>query len=120
MITIDITGRTPIYEQIYRAVCGEITRGLLNENDRLPPSRALAQQLSLNPNTVAKAYQMLERDGIIYTMAGKGSFVAPMNGKASSALTRDFEEKASSLMKAGVSAETLIEIIRKLGIENDI
>lgn len=119
MITIDIMGRTPIYEQIYRAVCSEITRGLLKENDRIPPSRTLAQQLGLNPNTVAKAYQMLERDGIIYTLAGKGSFVAPTNGKASSALTHDFEEKARSVMKAGVPAETLIEIIRKLSTSND-
>lgn len=114
MITIDITGRTPIYEQIYRAVCSEITRGVLKENDRIPPSRALAQQLALNPNTVAKAYQMLERDGIIYTVAGRGSFVATANGRANSSLTKDFEEKAREALKAGISAEELIEIINRL------
>ena len=114
MISIDITGRMPIYEQIYRAVCSEITRGILKENDKIPPSRTLAQQLGLNPNTVAKAYQMLERDGIIYTLAGKGSFVATTNGRASSALTRDFEEKAYELLEAGVPKETLVEIIKQL------
>ncbi len=119
MLTIDIMGRTRIYEQIYRAVCSEITRGLLKENDRIPPSRTLAQQLGLNPNTVAKAYQMMERDGIIYTLAGKGSFVAPANGKASSALTHDFEEKARALMKAGVSKEMLVEIIERLADEQE-
>lgn len=114
MISIDVTGRTPIYEQIYRAVCGEIARGVLKENDRITASRTLAQQLGLNPNTVAKAYQMLERDGIIYTVSGRGSFVAAANGKANSALTKDFEEKAREALKAGVASETLIGIIERL------
>lgn len=114
MISIDITGRTPIYEQICRAVCSEITRGVLKENDQIPPSRQLAQQLGLNPNTVAKAYQMLERDGIIYTVAGRGSFVAPSNGMANSTLTKDFEEKAREALKAGIPKETLMAIIEKL------
>ncbi len=114
MISIDVTGRTPIYEQIYRAVCGEIARGVLKENDRITASRTLAQQLGLNPNTVAKAYQMLERDGIIYTVSGRGSFVAAADGKANSALTKDFEEKAREALKAGASAETLIGIIERL------
>lgn len=114
MISIDITGRVPIYEQIFRAVCSDISRGVLKENDRIPPSRTLAQQLGLNPNTVAKAYQMLERDGIIYTVSGKGSFVAAQNGKADSALTRGFEEKVREMLKAGVSADALIDIIKRL------
>lgn len=114
MITIDVTGRLPIYEQICRAVCSDITRGVLKENDKIPAARTLAQQLGLNPNTVAKAYSMLERDGIIYTLAGKGSFVSAANGKAASALTNDFEEKAVEALKAGVSADKLIEIIKRL------
>lgn len=114
MISIDITGRTPIYEQIYRAVCSDIACGLLKENDRIPPSRTLAQQLGLNPNTVAKAYQILERDGIIYTAVGKGSFIANAKEKVTSALTGDFTEKARETLKMGVPAETLIEIIEKL------
>ena len=114
MINIDVTGRTPIYEQIYRAICSEIARGMLKENDKIPPSRSLAQQLGLNPNTVAKAYSMLERDRIIYMLAGKGSFIAPQDGKAISALTRGFEESAREAIKAGVPAETLIETINRL------
>ena len=114
MISIDVTGRTPIYEQICRAVCSEITRGVLKENDKIPPSRQLAQELGLNPNTVAKAYQMLERDGIIYTVAGRGSFVAAANGRADSTLTKDFEEKAREALKAGISKETLKELIDRL------
>lgn len=118
MISIDVTGRAPIYEQIYRTVCGEISKGVLKENDKLPSSRTLAMQLGLNPNTVAKSYQMLERDGIIYTVAGKGSFIASVNGKADSALTKDFEEKAREALKAGVPPQTLIGIIEKLKGDN--
>lgn len=114
MISIDVTGRTPIYEQICRAICSEIARGMLKENDKIPPSRTLAQQLGLNPNTVTKAYSMLERDGIIYTLAGKGSFIAPQDGKAISTLTRDFEERAREAINAGVPAETLIATINRL------
>lgn len=114
MITIDVTGRTPIYEQICRAICSEITRGVLKENDKIPPSRALAQQLCLNPNTVAKAYQILERDGIIYTVAGKGSFVAAESHKVGSTLTKDFEEKAREALDAGIPKEKLIEIIEQI------
>lgn len=117
MIHIDVTGRTPIYEQICRAICSEIARGILNENDRIPPSRTLAQQLGLNPNTVAKAYSILERDGILYTVPGKGSFVAAPNGRVSAALTREFEEKAAEALKAGVPAEELIGIIRRKELE---
>lgn len=117
MVNIDITGRTPIYEQICRAICSEITRGILKENDKIPPSRALAQQLGLNPNTVAKAYQILERDGIIYTVAGRGSFVAAANGRADTTLTKDFEEKAREALKAGISKDTLVEIIERIKVE---
>lgn len=113
MISIDVTGRTPIYEQICRAICSEIARGVLKENDKIPASRALAQQLGLNPNTVSKAYSILERDGIIYTLAGRGSFVAAQNGKAVSALTRDFEMITREALDSGISAEVLIEIVNR-------
>lgn len=113
LISIDVTGRTPIYEQICRAICSEIARGVLKENDKIPASRALAQQLGLNPNTVSKAYSILERDGIIYTLAGRGSFVAAQNGKAVSALTRDFEMITREALDSGISAEVLIEIVNR-------
>ncbi|MBP3272686.1 MAG: GntR family transcriptional regulator [Ruminococcus sp.] len=112
MITIDITGRSPIYEQICRGICGDIAKGILKENDRIPAARALAKELGLNPNTVAKAYGILERDGIIYSVAGKGCFVAKHEGKADKRLTEEFEQKAVDALKAGVSEQTLIDIVK--------
>ncbi len=111
MITIDVTGRAPIYEQICKSICGEIARGVYKENDRIPAARALAKELGLNPNTVAKAYSILERDGIIYSVAGKGCFVAKHEGKADKRLTKDFEQKAKEALAAGVPKQTLIDIV---------
>ena len=111
MITIDVTGRTPLYEQICQGICSEISNGLLKENDRIPAARGLAKELGLNPNTVAKAYSILEREGIIYSVAGKGCFVAEHNGKALDKLTEDFVEKTREALKAGVSVEALQKII---------
>ncbi len=118
MITIDVTGRSPIYEQICHGICAEISRGVYKENDRIPAARALAKELGLNPNTVAKAYGMLERDGIIYSVAGKGCFVAKHDGKADKRMTNDFEQKTRELLSAGVTADTLIGIVREM--ENEL
>ena len=118
MITIDVTGRAPIYEQICRSICGEIAKGVYKENDRIPAARVLAKELGLNPNTVAKAYSILERDGIIYSVAGKGCFVAKHEGKADKRLTEDFEQKTKEALAAGVSKQTLIEIVEKAAAEN--
>ena len=73
MITLDLTGRAPIYEQICSQFSSLISKGVLKENDKLPSSRMLAKELGLNPNTVAKAYSRLEHDEIIYSVAGKAA-----------------------------------------------
>ena len=117
MITIDITGRVPMYEQICRGICGEISKGVLKENDRLPAARVLAKELGINPNTVAKAYGMLERDGIIYSIAGRGCFVAKHEGKADRRFTDEFEQKTREAVRAGVPKDTLIEIIERVCAE---
>ncbi|MBR6101593.1 MAG: GntR family transcriptional regulator [Ruminococcus sp.] len=112
MISIDPSDKTPIFEQLCRSVCREIAAGDLREGDRLPSARELAKLLQLNPNTVAKAYGLLERDGIIYSVAGKGCFVAKHGGKASEKLTENFRSAVREALDAGVSAEELIEIIK--------
>ena len=76
MFNIDLSSRTPIYEQLYNNVVRLISSGALKAGDKLPPVRALACDLSVNPNTVSKAYKLLEQDGYIYSNVGKGSFIA--------------------------------------------
>lgn len=114
MITLDVTGRMPIYEQICREICADISKGLLKENDKLPGARVLAKELGLNPNTVAKSYSRLEHDGIIYSVAGKGCFVAKQQGGAERRLTEDFRKKTEEALSAGVPPQTLIEIVKEM------
>jgi GntR family transcriptional regulator len=74
---------TPIYLQIEAQVKHAIAAGALQQNDLLPPVRKLAAELGINPNTVARAYQNLERDGILRTVPGDGCYV---NGQSSGLL----------------------------------
>lgn len=75
MIMIDLRSRKPIYEQIIDNVKGLIVSGVLERDAQLPSVRQLAQELAINPNTIQKAYAELERQGIIYSLKGRGSFV---------------------------------------------
>jgi len=83
-------------------------KGVLAENDQLPSVRALAKDLGLNPNTVSKAYQELERNGIIYSVSGRGSFVSPLNGSGlHDTILEDFDNAVKEAVKAGITAEQL-------------
>ncbi|MBR4813169.1 MAG: GntR family transcriptional regulator [Lachnospiraceae bacterium] len=117
MIVIDVTGRVPIFEQICRGICGDIAKGVLKPHDRIPAARVLARELGINPNTVAKAYTELERDGIIYSRVGKGSFIAEHGNKADRRFTDEFEQKARDALQAGVPMETLEEILKRVAAE---
>ena len=79
MILIDYKDRRPIYEQVTEKLGELMLRGVLAQGSQLPSVRSLAMELSINPNTIQRAYQELERKGYIYSVPGKGSFVS---GKA--------------------------------------
>ena len=76
MISLNYRDSRPIYEQIRDGLRKLIVTGALSADEKLPSVRALAAQLAINPNTIQRAYQELERQGYIYTVKGKGSFVA--------------------------------------------
>jgi len=78
-IIISNSGGKPIYEQIYTQIRNQIISGALAEDEMLPSIRLLAKDLRVSVITTNRAYEELERDGFIYTMAGKGSFVAHKN-----------------------------------------
>ena len=75
MILIDYKSRKPIYEQIIDNMKHLVVSGVLQRDDQLPSVRQLAQELAINPNTIQKAYAELERQGVIYSLKGRGSFV---------------------------------------------
>lgn len=75
MIIIDYKDSRPIYEQVVSKIRNLILKGVLEPDTQLQSVRSLAMELSINPNTIQKAYAELEREGFIYTVKGKGNFV---------------------------------------------
>lgn len=76
MIILDYRDTRPLYEQIVDKFQTLIIKGVLEPNSRMPSVRSLAVELSINPNTIQRAYSELERTGFIYTVKGRGNFVA--------------------------------------------
>lgn len=76
MIVIDYQNRKPIYEQIVERFQMLIVRGVLEADSQMPSVRSLATELSINPNTIQKAYTILEQQGYIYPIKGRGNFVS--------------------------------------------
>ena len=76
MIEIDYRDKRPIYEQIKEKFKNLIINGALKENEKIPSVRELASVIAINPNTIQKAYKELETENFIYSMRGKGYFVA--------------------------------------------
>ena len=85
---LDNASDRPVYLQIMDQVKRDIALGRLLREERLPTVRQLAQQLALNPNTIAKAYRQLEQEGIIVTRSGAGAFVANLDSMLSRAVRR--------------------------------
>lgn len=106
MIQLDLQSRQPIYEQMLMKVSELIAVGALAPDTQLPSVRTLARDLGVNPNTVQKAYQELERRGIIYSVTGKGSFVASGSSAGDVLRSRSLEKLTGALeegKRAGLS-----------------
>ena len=86
---IDNSSGRPVFQQLIDQVKRDVALGRLIKDEKLPTVRQLAQQLAINPNTIAKAYRQLEQDGIIVTKAGAGAFVANLDSN----LSRDVRKK---------------------------
>ena len=78
-VLIDNKSGAPIYDQIYSQIKSQIISGALREDEMLPSIRGLAKDLRISFITTKRAYEELEKDGFIYTLPGKGCFVAPKN-----------------------------------------
>lgn len=108
MVHLDYRDAKPIYTQIIDNIRTQITAGILQPGDKLPSVRELAAKLSINPNTIQRAYREMEQLGIIQTIPGKGCFIC---GTA----TPDWQKLDSAveaLLSQGVTRE---EILRRIG-----
>ncbi|PTM57814.1 GntR family transcriptional regulator [Desmospora activa] len=80
---VDPRQETPLYQQLIHNVKTAVAKGILTEGDRLPSVRDLAGMIRVNPNTIAKSYRELEREGIIETLRGRGTFIAAQSVRGS-------------------------------------
>lgn len=114
MIILDYKDRRPIYEQVMEKLKDLMLLGVLMENQPLPSVRSMAMDLSINPNTIQRAYAELERQGYIYTVKGKGSFVAE-NSDMKENKKREVLQKLSEVLEEaanlGITAEDLKQLI---------
>lgn len=92
-IRIDPSSGVPIWQQVVAQVTRQAVSGLLAAGDQLPTVRDLAAELRVNPNTVAKAYQELERSGIVATKRGLGTFVIEHDGKEGADAIQSLNER---------------------------
>lgn len=100
MILINHKDRRPIYEQVIERFQQMILCGAMLPNEPMPSVRSLAMELSLNPNTIQRAYQELERTGYIYTIKGKGSFVSEVDAAADNKRRELQKEMQANIDKA--------------------
>lgn len=112
MNTLDYRDSRPLYEQIADQLRRQITGGILREGDQLPSVRETAASMSINPNTIQRAYRLLEQGGWIVSVPGKGSFVChDRQGQ----LLLEFEHVAKELIQMGVSPMELVSRLTQLG-----
>ena len=117
MIVIDYKDNRPLYEQIVERFQVLIERGVLKPQEQMPSVRSLAMDLSINPNTIQKAYAELERRVYIYTVKGRGNFVSydeELKEKRRNQQLEEFRTKAVQAMEAGVTKAELLQIVNEI------
>lgn len=114
MITISYRDSRPIYEQIRRGFSRLITTGVLKPDTRLPSIGETAAGLTVNPDTVARAYELLEEDGLICTVPGKGSYVCDMTERVMAEqrrlLTQQLGDCVRQLKLNGISRDEVLRL----------
>ena len=109
MIFVDLRSPKPLYEQIKDSIRTQVLHGLLLPDEKLPSVREMAQSNAINPNTIQRAYRDLEAEGILYSLPGRGSFVA------------DAAESLKARRKAEIltAMSGLLAELRQLGMTNE-
>ena len=116
MVHLDYRDVRPIYTQIADGFRSQITAGILGPEEKLPSVRELAVQLSINPNTIQRAYRQLEAEGWIATVPGKGCFVCGLRSYSDAEkqeLLAAFDKAAAALLQRGVTRAELVARLEK-------
>ena len=116
-IYLSNSGQEPIYAQITRQIKQQILSGALHPGDALPSIRLLAKELRISVITTKRAYEELEREGLIVTQTGRGSFVAEVSGERlreeqRRAVEKHLADVVHAAKMGGLTAEEFIEIAK--------
>ena len=117
MITLNYRDPRPIYEQLKEKLRRMILSGVIAEGEKLPSVRELAGQLSINPNTIARAYRELEAEGFLYSVSGRGSFAGSLGGVdegRKQQLRGQLQSAAKELIQLGEPKASLISLIEEV------
>ena len=102
MFDLDVRSRQPIYEQLVDKVKQLIIKQVLKPDEKLPSVRMLSKELTVNPNTIQKAYRELEREGYIYSVKGKGNFVVPLENMPKTEKRTEIENQIRKLLPEAI------------------
>ncbi len=123
LFALDYTEKKALYEQVKDKMKDLIVNGILQENEQLPSVRELSMHLTVNPNTIQKAYKDLETEGYIYSVQGKGNFVAKQSAanrdEKCTALYRQMEELVRELIFVGETEETVQNRLKQFFSKED-
>lgn len=118
MFELDLRSREPIYEQLMEKIIELIVTNVLKPDEQLPAVRVLAAELTVNPNTVQKAYKELEHRGYIYSLPGKGSFVRPALPEDHTlrlqSLENDLKRIITQMLYLGLSADQIENLVKHI------
>lgn len=117
LITIDSRSKVAIYEQIKNQIMSMVVMGVLQPHDKLPSIRTLSSELHLNFNTVKKAFGDLENAGVIYTLPGRGCFIAEnalANEELKTKAKAEFHNGAVAAKSSGISKEDALAILEEV------
>ena len=121
MFIVDNQSKIPIFEQLKKQILEFITIGILSPNDKLPSVRSLASQIGVNPNTVAKAYQELESQGYVYSIKGKGCFIADNESDKliKDDKLKDFRDYVQDMKQHHIAKQAMIQVIEEVYEEGE-
>lgn len=117
MIIIDYNDKRPIYEQVADKMQNLIVNGVLEPDSKLPSVRSLAVELSINPNTIQRAYSELERRGFIYSVKGRGNFVRAdenLKEKQQEKTLGDLKKQLTICRDQCISREKVMECVAQI------
>ena len=117
MIIIDYNDKRPIYEQVADKMQNLIVNGVLEPDSKLPSVRSLAVELSINPNTIQRAYSELERSGFIYSVKGRGNFVRAdenLKEKQQEKTLGDLKKQLTICRDQCISIEKVMECVAQI------